>query len=147
MVIEAFKVTYLAFCKFYLSLSKLNLNHYFISCGIKGKKYCINTGVFLANHYMIYVILSIRLKTHQISVQDPVRVQIMDSIQDLIQQTLHHSLRHHDGLLVGLRRSVELDDVPQIVLRVVKQQPHFAVIMGEEHSDQVDDIRMLQLSE
>ena len=48
----------------------------------------------------------------------------MDPVEDLVEQRLDHALVHHDLLLVGLGSAVELDDVPQVVLRVVEQQPH-----------------------
>ena len=57
----------------------------------------------------------------------PVGVEIMNPVENLVQQRLDHALVHHDLLLVGLRRTVELDDVPQVMLRVVEQQPYLAV--------------------
>lgn len=43
--------------------------------------------------------------------EDPVGVQVVDAVQDLIEQRLDHALGRVHGLLVGLGRSVELDDV------------------------------------
>ena len=58
----------------------------------------------------------------------------MDPVEDLVQQRLDHALVHHDLLLVGLGRAVELDDVPQVVLRVVEQQPHLKTPMDDMRS-------------
>lgn len=85
------------------------------------------------------------MQSHQVPVQNPVGVQVVDTIQDLVQQTLDHALGYHDGLLVGLGGAMELDDVPQVVLCIVKQQPDLAVHVRQEHADQVDDIGVLQL--
>lgn len=79
--------------------------------------------------------------------QHPVAVQIVYSVQDLVQQTLHHTLRHKHRFLAGLCRPMELDNVPQIVFRIVEQQPHLAVRVRQEHPDQVDDVRMLKLAQ
>ena len=62
--------------------------------------------------------------THQIPMEHPVGVEVVDSVEDLVEERLDHALVDHDLLLVGLGRAVELDDVPQVVLRVVEQQPH-----------------------
>lgn len=45
--------------------------------------------------------------------KDPVGVKVMDAIQDLVQQRLDHSSRQLKRLLVGLGRSVELNNVLQ----------------------------------
>lgn len=71
----------------------------------------------------------------------------MNSVQYLIQKTLDHSLRNQNRFLARLRRSMELDDVPQIVLSVIEQQPHLAIGVRQEHPDQVDDVRMLQFTQ
>lgn len=88
-----------------------------------------------------------RNPSYQIPVQHPVAVQIVNPVQDLVQQTLDHSLRHEDRLLAGLRRPMELDDVPQIVLGEIEQQPHLPVDVRQEHPDQVDHVRVLQLAQ
>ena len=59
--------------------------------------------------------------------KNPVGVQVVDTVQDLIEKTFHHPLVDQQGLLVGLGRPVVLDDVPQVVLRVVEQQPDLSV--------------------
>ncbi len=41
-------------------------------------------------------------------------------------------LVNHDGLLVSLGGPVILDDVPEVVLAKVEQQPDLAVGVGEE---------------
>ena len=64
------------------------------------------------------------LVSHQIPVEYPVGVEVVDAVEDLVEERLDHALVDHDLLLVGLGRPVELDDVPQVVLRVVEQQPH-----------------------
>ena len=56
--------------------------------------------------------------------EHPVGVEVVDAVEDLVEERLDHALVDHDLLLVGLGRAVELDDVPQVVLRVVEQQPH-----------------------
>ncbi len=43
--------------------------------------------------------------------EDPVGVEVMDAIQDLVEQRLDHSSRQLKRLLVGLGRSVELNNV------------------------------------
>ena len=48
---------------------------------------------------------------HQIPVEHPVGVQVMDPIQDLVEQRLDHPSGQLHGLLVGLGCPVELDDV------------------------------------
>jgi len=50
---------------------------------------------------------------HQVSVQDPVGVQIVDAVQDLVEQRLYHPTGQLERLLIGLGGSVELDDVLQ----------------------------------
>ena len=69
----------------------------------------------------------------QVSVENPVGVQVVDTVQDLIEQTLHHPLVDQQRFLVRLGCSVVLDDVPQVVLRVVEQQPHLSVSVGEKY--------------
>ena len=64
------------------------------------------------------------LNAHQIPMEHPVGVEVVDAVEDLVEERLDHPLVDHDLLLVGLGRPVELDDVPQVVLGVVKQQPH-----------------------
>ncbi len=49
--------------------------------------------------------------TCQISVQDPVGVEVMNPIKDLVQERLHHAFVHHHLPLVGFGLPVELDDV------------------------------------
>lgn len=43
--------------------------------------------------------------------EDPVGVEVMDAIQNLVEQRLDHSSRQLKRLLVGLGRSVELNNV------------------------------------
>lgn len=43
--------------------------------------------------------------------EDPIGVEVMDAIQDLVEQRLDHSSRQLKWLLVGLGRSVELNNV------------------------------------
>lgn len=43
--------------------------------------------------------------------KDPIGVEVMDAIQDLVEQRLDHSSRQLKWLLVGLGRSVELNNV------------------------------------
>lgn len=53
--------------------------------------------------------------------EDPVGVEVMDAIQDLVEQRLDHSSRKLKWFLVGLGRSVELNNVLQgdkIIVRV-----------------------------
>ena len=50
--------------------------------------------------------------THQVSVEHPVGMEVVDSIQYLVQQRLHHALGHlHRVLLAPLDRTVVFDDV------------------------------------
>lgn len=51
------------------------------------------------------------IAAHQIPVEHPVGVKVMDPIQNLIQERLHHPAGQLHGLLVGLGGTVELDDV------------------------------------
>ena len=71
----------------------------------------------------------------------------MDSIQDLIEEGLDHSLVDHDLLLVGLGRPVELDDVPKVVLGEVHEKPDLAVRVGQEDALEVDHVGVLQFTE
>ena len=48
---------------------------------------------------------------HQIPVENPVGMEVMDPIQNLIQERFHHPSGQLHGLLVGLGGAVELDDV------------------------------------
>lgn len=60
--------------------------------------------------------------SYKVSVEDPVGVEVMDAIQDLVEQRLDHSSRKLKWLLVGLGRSVELNNVLQedkIIVKVV----------------------------
>ena len=59
--------------------------------------------------------------------KNPVGVEVVNTIKDLIEQTLHHSLVDQQGLLVRLGRSVVFDDVPEVVLGVVEKQPDLPV--------------------
>ena len=69
---------------------------------------------------------------HQIPMEHPVGVEVVDAVEDLVEERLDHALVDHDLLLVGLGRPVELDDVPQVVLGVVEQQPHLNDMMITE---------------
>ena len=53
---------------------------------------------------------------------------------------------HHDGFLVGLGGPVILDNVPEVVLAKVEQQPDLAVGVGEEDALEVYHVGMLQFS-
>ena len=61
--------------------------------------------------------------------KNPVGVEIVNTVQDLIEKTFHHALVHQERFLVGLGGPVVLDDVPQVVLGVVEQQPDLSVVM------------------
>ena len=55
---------------------------------------------------------------HQVSVQHPVGMQIVDSIQYLVHETLHHTLGNHNlTLLACLNCSVIFDDVLNVKTR------------------------------
>lgn len=85
--------------------------------------------------------------SHQISVQNPIGMEVVDAIENLVEERLDHALVHHDLLLAGLGRPVVLDDVPEVVLRVVDEQPDLAVRVGEEHPLEVDHVRVLQFTQ
>ncbi len=51
------------------------------------------------------------IPTYQISVEDPVGVQVVNPVEDLVQQRLHHPFVHHHLPLVCFGLSVEFDDV------------------------------------
>lgn len=53
------------------------------------------------------------IAAHQIPVEHPVGMEVMDPVQNLIQEGLHHPPGQLHGLLVGLGGTVELDDVLQ----------------------------------
>lgn len=59
----------------------------------------------------------------------PITVQVVDSVQYLVQKAFNHSLWHSDGFLHSFSRSMEFNDVPQIVLGIVNKEKHLAVIM------------------
>lgn len=48
---------------------------------------------------------------HQIPVEDPVGVEVMDPVQNLIQQRLDHPSGKLHGFFVGLGGTVELDNM------------------------------------
>ena len=53
-----------------------------------------------------------QLISNQISVENPVGVEIVNSVQNLVEQRLHHTLGHlYWRFLATLYSSVELDDV------------------------------------
>ncbi len=108
--------------------------------------------------------------------QDPVGVQIVNAIQDLVKQRLYHPTRQLKRLLIGLGGSVELNDVlqrnirpiaryalytnislcvherliacyPEVMFSVVKEKPHFAVCMWQENLLQWDHIGVLQFTQ
>ncbi len=108
--------------------------------------------------------------------QDPVGVQIVNAIQDLVEQRLYHPTRQLKRLLIGLGGSVELNDVlqrnirpiaryalytnislcvhesliacyPEVMFSVVKEKPHFAVCMWQENLLQWDHIGVLQFTQ
>ena len=51
--------------------------------------------------------------------QDPVGVEIVDAVQDLVEERLDHVPRNVDLLTFGLARSVELDDMLREKERVI----------------------------
>lgn len=55
--------------------------------------------------------VAVHIAAHQIPVEHPVGMKVMDPIQNLIEQRLDHPSGQLHGLLVRLRRPVELDDV------------------------------------
>ena len=69
----------------------------------------------------------------------------MDAVEDLVEEALDHALVDHDLLLAGLGRPVVLDDVPEVVLGVVDEEPDLAVGVREKHPLQVDHVWVLQL--
>lgn len=75
----------------------------------------------------------------EVPVQDPVVVEVVDTVKNLEEQALHHALVDDARLPLLLCHSVDLDDVPQIVLGVIEQEPHLA-LGGEEHSEKFDHI-------
>ena len=55
---------------------------------------------------------------HQVSVQNPVGVQVVDAIQYLVHEALHHTLgNHYLTLLACLDCSVIFDDVLNVKTR------------------------------
>lgn len=84
------------------------------------------------------------IRRFQIPVQHPIGVKVMYAIQNLIQETLDHSLGYCDGFLVCLGCAMEFDYVPQIVFGKVKEKPHFSVRVREEDANQVDHVDVLQ---
>lgn len=57
--------------------------------------------------------------SYKVSVEDPVCMEVMDAIQNLVEQRLDHSSRKLKWLLVGLGGSVELNNVLQEDNRIV----------------------------
>ena len=51
--------------------------------------------------------------------QDPVGVEVVDAVQDLVEERLDHVSRNVDLLTFGLARSVELDDMLREKERVI----------------------------
>ena len=51
------------------------------------------------------------IDSYQVSMQNPVRMKIMDAIQDLIKQRLNHPFRNRNSLLLGFGCSMIFDDV------------------------------------
>ncbi len=74
-------------------------------------------------------------------------MEVVDPVQDLIQEGLDHSFWNHDWFLRGLRRPVVLDDVPEVMLCKIKEEPDFPIRVGEEDSLEADNVRVLQLTE
>lgn len=70
-------------------------------------------------------------------------MEVMDTIQDLVEQAFDHSLSHSHWFLGRLCCPMELDNVPKIVFRVVEEQPDFSVRVREEDADQVDYVDVL----
>ena len=68
------------------------------------------------------------IAAHQIPVEHPVGMEVMDPIQDLIQERLHHPSGQLHGLLVGLGGAVELDNVLQ-----GKERFHLSCACGVKH--------------
>ena len=71
----------------------------------------------------------------------------MYSIENLIQQGLDHSLIDHNLLFIGFCGSVEFDDVPKVVFRIVDEQPNFSIRMREKNALEVDHVRVLEFTE
>ena len=59
--------------------------------------------------------------------ENPVGVEVVDTVQDLIEETLHHPLVDQQRFLVRLGGPVVFDDVPEVVLGVVEKQPDLPV--------------------
>ena len=51
------------------------------------------------------------IDSYQVSMQNPVRMKIMDAIQDLIKQRLNHPFRNRNSFLLGFGCSMIFDDV------------------------------------
>ena len=51
------------------------------------------------------------IDSYQVSMQNPVRMKIMDAIQDLIKQRLNHPFRNRNSLLLGFGCSMIFDYV------------------------------------
>lgn len=74
-------------------------------------------------------------------------MKIVNAIQDLVEETLDHSLGHCHWLLSRLGCPMEFNYVPQVVFSVVKEEPHFSIRVRQEDSDQVDHVDVLKFTE
>lgn len=69
--------------------------------------------------------------------EDPVGVEVMDAIQNLVEQRLDHSSRQLKWLLVGLGCSVELNNV--------LQKDKKTAIVANVHEDRKQSVRVLSI--
>lgn len=74
--------------------------------------------------------------------ENPVGVEIVDTIQHLPHDGLLHALRQ--GLVRAPR--VVVQQVVEVVVRVIKEQPQLTLDSIEENLAQVDDILVLELT-
>mmetsp|Transcript_6954 Transcript_6954/g.28026 ORF Transcript_6954/g.28026 Transcript_6954/m.28026 type:complete len:364 (-) Transcript_6954:5-1096(-) len=77
-----------------------------------------------------------------VPVHDPIRVQIMQSVQQLPRRALHHPSRHQPSM-----PSMPRQYHPQIVLRVIYRQRQRPFLLIHDHPVQVHDVFVLHRSQ
>lgn len=71
------------------------------------------------------------IDSYQVSMQNPVRMKIMDAIQDLIKQRLNHPFRNRNSLLLGFGCSMIFDDV---LWEKMKKKKYNSLTHNQKHT-------------
>ncbi len=78
--------------------------------------------------------------------QHPIGVEVVNTIKDLVHQAFHHVGVDNRVRLARLWGAMEADDVPEIMLRVIKEEPHFSVTVVEKNPVESYDVGVFKFT-